>query len=348
MKRQRGFTLFELTLVLVVLGVIIFVGINFTSQLGDNLRRQEMLLQESAWETVLDTVQKEHLNELAGANGVITSPTGVTLALTHAVVGVCGAANNVVAINALLRNFAGNDAEAQDLDMNPWSGQWCLRVGNPTDVTLSGLSVVVRPLAVLSGGRGGEVDTNTTVAIGFSCPNSTGDDSRHICSVGIAAAAAALETTQEKMEIIAAKLEAYSRAQAILTPQGGFVDYFLSTSVTTKIGSCSSLETNPAYDINTGGPFGSTANTSNSALGEEITDIIDDGTNFPDFEETLGITPADAIDGFGGIIHLDNSSCAARHPYHPDINNRTPPFSIRIVSALPGGGEVVRILFSDF
>lgn len=344
MKRQRGVTLVELTVTLILIGIVIFVGISFSAQMSDIVKRQEAQLQEAAWKTVLDNIQKGHLNQLA--NGVITSPANVSLTLTPAAVAACEAATNRPAVRSLLQNFAG-DADAQGLDSNPWGGRWCLRVGTRATVTLSGLPVVVRPLAVFSDGVNGDIETNISNTIGLSCPSDAGDD-RHICSSGVVAAAAALESTQEKMEIIAEKLKAYSRAQAILTPQGGFVDYFLRAAVTTTpIGCAGSLQTNPAYDINPDGPFGSTANIIGAGInGETIANIIGDDMNFPKFEETLGITAADAIDGFGGDIHLDNSSCAARHPYHP--TNNTPPFSIRIVSVLPGGGHLTRIVFSDF
>ena len=300
MKRQRGVTLVELTVTLILIGIVIFVGISFSAQMSDIVKRQEAQLQEAAWKTVLDNIQKRHLKQLA--NGVITSPTG-NLTLTD--VGACEeAATNRTAVTSLLQDFVGG-ADARGLDSNPWGGRWCLRVGSATDVTLSGLAVVVRPLAVLSDGVNGNIETNITGTIGLRCPSDEGDD-RHICSSGVAAAAAALETTQEKMAIIAEKLKAYSRSQAIITPQGGFVDYFLNTSVTTKIpkmpkiGDCEGgLQTNPAYDINTGGPLGSTADSSSDTQGKKITEIIaNKDNNFPEFEETLGITAADAIDGF--------------------------------------------------
>ena len=98
---------------------------------------------------------------------------------------------------------------------------------------------------------------------------------------GVAAAAAALETPKKNGNYRPEKLKAYSRSQAIITPQGGFVDYFLNTSVTTKIpkmpkiGDCEGgLQTNPAYDINTGGPLGSTADSSSDTQVRKLPKLL--------------------------------------------------------------------------
>ena len=116
MKRQRGVTLVELTVTLILIGIVIFVGISFSAQMSDIVKRQEAQLQEAAWKTVLDNIQKRHLKQLA--NGVITSPTG-NLTLTD--VGACEeAATNRTAVTSLLQDFVGG-ADARGLDSNPWA-----------------------------------------------------------------------------------------------------------------------------------------------------------------------------------------------------------------------------------
>ena len=118
MKRQRGVTLVELTVTLILIGIVIFVGISFSAQMSDIVKRQEAQLQEAAWKTVLDNIQKRHLKQLA--NGVITSPTG-NLTLTD--VGACEeAATNRTAVTSLLQDFVGG-ADARGLDSNPWGGR---------------------------------------------------------------------------------------------------------------------------------------------------------------------------------------------------------------------------------
>ena len=74
MKRQRGVTLVELTVTLILIGIVIFVGISFSAQMSDIVKRQEAQLQEAAWKTVLDNIQKRHLKQLA--NGVYYKPDG--------------------------------------------------------------------------------------------------------------------------------------------------------------------------------------------------------------------------------------------------------------------------------
>ena len=67
MKRHTRVTLVELTVTLILIGIVIFVGISFSAQMSDIVKRQEAQLQEAAWKTVLDNIQKRHLKQLATA-----------------------------------------------------------------------------------------------------------------------------------------------------------------------------------------------------------------------------------------------------------------------------------------
>ena len=59
MKRQRGVTLVELTVTLILIGIVIFVGISFSAQMSDIVKRQEAQLQKRLGKPCLTTYKKD-------------------------------------------------------------------------------------------------------------------------------------------------------------------------------------------------------------------------------------------------------------------------------------------------
>jgi len=62
----------------------------------------------------------------------------------------------------------------------------------------------------------------------------------------------------------------------------------------------------------------------------------------------LGLSVADVTDPWGGTLLLDNSSDAVRNPQNATVSMRSPGYTARISTTLPGGSVLERTVVGSY
>ncbi len=328
---ERGFSLVEVTVALLLSGVLAYTLFSVISQLSDSANRHALVEQQSGWKKIFTQFAEQHFVEIATDDGQIETQSGITLTVTPTGLGKCGTSANKFAVSVILGEE--NDRRQKK---DPWGGDWCVLSGAVTSVLFRAHSVKIRPLAMFSEGITEGFQT-TLAKTSLKCPVASAGDTGFICVPVVSIAKTKMDDTVAKMEHLVEIFESYAENAAAEKSSlaHSSINYFYNVAVATTI------TVRGQSQDDTVSPF---AKTEGGAAGEALDGILTDSDfqteEGDDVGKVLGISRADVIDGFGGIIYLDNNSEKVKTPNA----NEPPPYNARLIAKLPGGDEYVRFI----
>jgi prepilin-type N-terminal cleavage/methylation domain-containing protein len=189
----------------------------------------------------------------------------------------------------------------------------CIFITPQQTVTMNGVPVNFRTIAIVSGGRNSTVDPGTNLSP-TGILTTLGDDVGVLID-GKSLAKNSIEITAKRLGVIVSSLETYYAARyqagALRAPN---INYFANGSSAGRA----------ASNFDTTGPIPST-----NGVAVPMTSI--------GLDRLLALSLSDVTDGYGNVFMFDNSSAAVRSPDNPNPNLSQAPYTASVFTTLPGG-----------
>ena len=188
---------------------------------------------------------------------------------------------------------------------------------------VAGTNLRFRIVGLVSPGRNGVVESVFSAATGVLTVN--GDDEGELIQ-GYALLREVYDDTVKRVDRVASAYSTYFQTRYLADPaRSAAINYFANTD--------------PAGAVSTSWDQTGAVRSSLS-LAMNAQDI--------GAEVALGLSPAELLTTFGQPIQLDNSSGNVNQPDNPDPARVLPPYSARVISALPGGETLIRTVVGNY
>lgn len=331
MKKQRGFSLVEIIVAMVLMGALYAIAsdsfgpaLAFRAEIETN-ERQKDLRQAISSAYKLNAVNVDAVTTatltFGGTFGTL-SP-----ALPDATTKRCTSTATTFLPIARLSSMAPSDAYRDG-----YGSPFCVYITTRQSMNISGSTIYFHSTAIVSGGRNGVIDTGTTLN------DTTGDLTLAGDDVGILLdgrnfAQERYDLTLASIKRAADAYQAYSSVRYQTDPARSIsVDYFSCGDDST----CPPASVNPLWDSGNGMP-----STCAGAIPMYRTTGISP-------HAVLGLSQSDVTDGYGNIITMDNCGASVRSPGNATASLRSPPYTAVISTTLPGGGTLSQTAVSQF
>jgi len=310
---QRGFSLPEMMVAVALMALLV---LPLSQMLSPALDLRAKVETDARMDLLKTAALGAYKSELAS----IDAQSGAVMTLLDGTVSPVGP-NAAGACASTLTTFAPLQRYLQmsstDAFRDGWGQGLCVLITTRQTGTQSGISYQYHNFAFVSPGRDGAIDAATTLT-GTSF--SLGGDDKGAFIDGRSLVASQVDLTLAQVKRAADAVQAYFTARYLSnSDRDTAINYFTKTSRTGA----------------TGGEFdgtGALVTTGGAAVTMTANGISD----------ALGLTVLDLTDPWGGVLQLDNSSDQVRNPENSTSTMRTPPFTARISTTLPGGAVVVR------
>lgn len=320
MRRQRGFTLLEILVALVLIGgLYAIVADSFGPALAFRAEIETKERQKDLRAAILAAYKINALNVDAeqaakldfGASTGILNPV-----LPDGTTGRCGSTATTFAPVARF-----SSSSAGEIYRDGYGHPMCLLITTRNSLNISGATVNYHSAAIVSPGRDGVIHAST--ALDNTTGNLTlGGDDMGILLDGRALAQDRYQITLEAIKRSADAYQAYFSVRYQTDPARSIsVNYFACGNDTT----CPPANSNSLWDRGNGMPTtcaGPIAMFKSTGISPHA---------------VLGLSKSDVTDGYGNLLMLDNCGNSVRNPANTDAAMRTPPFTAVISTTLPGG-----------
>ena len=230
----RGFSLTEMVIGFVIMGVVLGGILHTLSALKDVSNRTSLYFQQQKWEEVLTDIQDKYYNQLVENDaGLITVGNGTTVTLNTGFDTTNHTCQTSLPGTKELVNDLGYD---NSLLFDPWGGRWCIIVSRMIqDKNINGLTLKLRNIAALSEGKKRGFQNHSVKLTSLTCPVVAHSDSRVLCNNGVKIAERKLKLTYERINSLAAKLESYAKTRVRNVGGGAQTNYFFVVSASIQV-----------------------------------------------------------------------------------------------------------------
>lgn len=329
MRTQRGFTLLEILVALVLIGGIsAFVADSFGPALSfraeiETKEKQKDLRNAllAAYKIHADTVDGESTAKLVLGTATLEkiSPDATSKR--------CPSTPTTFSAIARYSSYS-----AGEVYRDGYGNPICLFITPRQSLTISGSTIYYHSVAIISPGRDGVI-SNTTALDDTTGDLTTGGDDIGILLDGRLMAQDRYQITLEAVKRAAEAYQAYFSVRYQTDPSRSIsVNYFACGDDAT----CPPATPDSKWDAGNGMPT-----TCAGPIGMYQTTGISP-------HAVLGLSESDVVDGYGGMLTLDNCGAGVRNPNNPDAAMRTPPFTAVISTSLPGGGVLSQTAVGQF
>lgn len=197
-----------------------------------------------------------------------------------------------------------------------YSRPLCLLITPSQSLSYNGATLYYHTLAVVSAGRDGKISPTTMLSDAGDL--TLGGDDQAVVINGRQMALAALQTTQAQMQKIVSAYQAYFQNRYLgNSARDASIDYFSNA-------------------------WGDGSGTMPISAGYPL------NVTWANFMTPLGLSASDITDGWGQVMLIDSASDAVRNPGNSNPAMRTPPFTARIVTTLPGGQPYAQTVMGTY
>ena len=352
---QKGFSLGEMIISFVILGIIITGIAQALSAILTVSKRNALQDQQAVWQTVLNDIQDKYYVKLINSStGAITLSAGAAVTLAANFDTTAGTCKTTLGSTEKLLNDVGHD---NTLLFDPWGGQWCLMMAAGTVTRkFENYNSKLKNLVVVSEGKKRGFQNTAITPTARECPRIERDDTRFICADGAKIVRKKINDSIEKIDKLYDKLAIYAKTRVEDHPDGSGRNYFFVPTVSTSISGGVTVTTFLPAPCNRS-TLRITGTVEIKAAARGRTDIF--RTNITGFTDTgcestgapiagarlesiknlIGVSAQDVMNGFGGTIYLDNGSLKVRQPFNKNPDMRLPPYNARIFTRLPSAGD---------
>ncbi len=317
---QMGFSLPEM-MIAIVLSSMFLVAIS--EALGPTLAffgKQETSSKLADLRLALDTAYKDDAALVDQASDAVFTVAGGTISpVAPNGNGQCATPSS--AFNPIAR-YLPRSAGVSAVD--GFGRGVCIYITPRQSWSAKGVTYYYHSIAVVSPGYDGAVDASTSLSSAGVL--TLGGDDKGIVIDGRAKVGDLVETAQAQITRASSALASYflTRYQSN-SSRDMYVDYFANTNRAGAV----------ATEFDSGG---SIQNTGGVAL-----PITTNGVH-----SVLGLTTSDVTDPWGGTLKFDNSSDAVRNPQNTTASMRTPAYTARISTTMPGGQVLERTIVGTY
>ena len=304
---QNGFTLLEMAIALVLMSMAsVLVAGSFEPWLA---YRQENLT-DVRMQTLAAAIAAAYLSDPRREEG----DNAAELALRGGILGDRMAVDGRTVAILDARRASGGVHDGEDGFNRPFA----ILVSPRQTRQFDGVALSYHVVAVVSGGRNGHIEAATRLDPASGLLSLAGDD-RGIVVDGFAIERALAEESLTRLQRVADAYQAYFRLRFLSDVRRDVaVDYFASA--------CDGSAYADRWDA-----AGTDAMPSGCSEGVELVEAS---------TRLLGLSDRDRLDAWGQPVRIDNASVAVRHPDNPDLAMTLPPYSARVFTVLPGGGQL--------
>jgi prepilin-type N-terminal cleavage/methylation domain-containing protein len=315
----KGFSLPEMMVALALMAVLVLPLSNMLSPALDLRAKVETDARLELLKTAAQGAYKSELARVDAQSGaVITLLDGTLSPVSANASGACASTSTTFAPLQRYLQMSSTDAYRDG-----WGQGLCVLITARQTATQSGVSYQYHNFALVSPGRDGAIDAATTLT-GTSF--SLGGDDKGAYIDGRSLVAGQVDITLAQVKRVSDAVQSYFLARYLSNAdRDTALDYFAKN---TRAGATTGEYDATGSLVNTGG--GAVAMTSNGIA------------------DALGLTTLDLTDPWGGVLQLDNSSDMVRNPENATTTQRTPPFTARVTTTLPGGASIVRTAVGSY
>jgi len=313
LKRQRGFSLPEVMVAIALMAALVLPLAQMLSPALDLRAKVETDARMELLKTAALGAYKTELASIdAQAGAVMTLLDGTVSPVEPSESGACASTSST--FEPLQRYLQMSSTQAF---RDGWGQGLCVFITPRQTGTHSGVSFQYHNVAFVSPGRDGAMDAGTSLTgTSFTL---AGDDKGAFID-GRSLVASQVDLTLAQVKRVADAAQAYFKARYLSnSDRDTAINYFTKTARSGAFGG--------EFDAT-----GMLVNTAGAAVPMTSGGIGD----------ALGLTVLDLTDPWGGVLQLDNSSDLVRNPENATSTMRTPPFTARIWTSLPGGAVVMR------
>jgi prepilin-type N-terminal cleavage/methylation domain-containing protein len=323
-KNQRGLTLLELLTVIVIVGIFATVGSQALPPIMGLAKRIET-------NTMLRLTGESFRSAYAQNLVAIIGDSAAQLVLPNGTVAPA-VANSSNYCTASITTFAPMTGYMALAGVNNFRDGYrqpvCLFVTPLLTASITGSTVPYKNIAIVSMGPNGILDTSGTCTTGLSAAGvltTCGDDVGYLID-GRPLSAVAIEVTEARLNKLVNLYQSFYMSRLDGDPsRDPSVNYFAAPT-----------GTQARWDL--GNPIGQTL-VAGTCQSVPLTTVTASGD--PIFT-VLGLAAADAKDGFGGVIELDNCSDAVNSPLNSSATRQAPPYTSKFISNPPGMSAIER------
>jgi hypothetical protein len=248
----------------------------------------------------------------AQTGAVMTLASGSLTPVAANAAGACPSTNTTFAPLAPYLQMSSTEAYKDG-----WGQSLCLLMTTRQSGTHAGVTFWYHNYAFVSPGRDGAIDAGTSLS---ATTFVTGGDDKGAFIDGRLLVATQVEATLAQVKRASDAVHSYFNARYLSnSDRDTAINYFARTN---RSGSATG-----EFDVS-----GALPSTGGSAVAMTSNGIMG----------VLGLTVLDVTDPWGGVLQLDNSSDSVRTPENNNASMRSPPFSARVITTLPGGATVMR------
>lgn len=310
--RQRGFTAIELILAVSIIAVFSAVLLSgYGAYIDQNQKDETRIRLKQIRLALTEAYRRQVLTVSGGPAGSATF--GGTVMSNN---------TNLTAANiGLIQQFATLSPAVLALD--GFNQPVRLFASDELTQVVAGTTLRYRVIAVVAPGRNSAVDSAFNVATGVLTV--AGDDEGEIIN-GYAIVREVYDETVKRVDRLANAYGTYFQTRYMAdSARNVSTNYFANTDPTGAV--------SPSWD-QTGAVATSLGAVANAAdLGVQA---------------ALGLAPADLQTTFGQAIQIDNSSNDVNQPHNATATRQFPPFSARVIVALPGGETLIRTVVGTY
>jgi len=310
---QRGFTLPEIMVAIALMAVLV---LPLTQMLSPALDLRAKVETDARLELLKIAAIGAYKSELvsidAQSTAVVTLNDGTLSPVTPNAAGACASTSTTLSPLQRYLQLSSTDAYRDG-----WGQGLCILITTRQTATQAGVSYQYHNFALVSPGRDGAIDAATNLT-GTSF--TLGGDDKGAFIDGRSLVATQVDLTLAQVKRAADAVQAYFLARYLSNAdRDTAMNYFATTN--------RSGATSGEFDVN-----GSLPSTGGVAVAMTSSGIV----------EALGLSTLDLTDPWGGILQIDNSSDSVRNPENSTASMRSPPFTTRVSTTLPGGASIVR------
>lgn len=303
MRRQAGFTALEIMIAVSLLGLFLYVTYPMLQQTFSVAAKEETKSRLKMLRTTMLAAYKVHALE------VDSEPSAQIVVGGSTVLGPAGIATADTFAWADKYSAMSTTAIYKDGYGLPWRVFVSARQENLVNGTL----IYSHKVAFVSAGTNGRIDAGTSFDEATGRLTLKGDDMGDVVD-GFDLQYGLHELTRKRMNALASAYQALFQTRFQSNANRDLnINYFVNASRGAADGAM----------FDAGGPIPNSG-------GSEVAAAQVLGS-------ALGLTTADYLDGYGQSILVDNSSDAVRTPDNSNANMQSPPYTVVIKAAMPGG-----------
>ncbi len=317
---HRGFTLIEVLLALTLVGVLSLLAYSAFGPAFTFYQRMETEARLKDLRTAFERAyQSEEIRIATGAAASLAFAAGTLSPVVPNTNRLCP--STTTTLDPIARYLSTSAARAV---VDGHGRGMCILISSPLTTTVGGSTVNYYAVAIVSAGQDGTVHASTALSAA-GVLTLQGDDKGYLID-GRALARDRMAVTEARMQRIVDAYSSYFTARYLANVSRDIsVDYFANTDAA---GSASSR-----WD--TGGSVASSRGASVS-----MTSIS--------AHTALGLSTSDVTDAWEQVMQIDNSSSAVRNPSNSSSALQAPPYTARISTTVPGGGQLVRTVVGAY